>query len=316
MHIHRDLSELTHSHRYGGQLEHRNEQRMLLVVGLTAAIMVAEIVGGIMTGSMSLLADGWHMGSHVAALGLSAFAYAFARRHADNPRYSFGTGKVGPLAGFASAILLGLVAIGMIYESFGRLISPVGVEYSAAIMVTAVGLVVNLGSALLLGGHVHDSHHHEQDTSHSHGHDQNMRSAHLHVLADALTSFLALIALIGGSMSGLWWLDPVVGVAGAIVILKWSWDLVRSSSDVLLDVEARADTAAAIRLRIEADADNRVLDLHLWLVGQGHFALIISLVTHAPKRPEHYKQLLADIPHLSHVTVEVIPCCEVERLAA
>ena len=317
MQVHRELSGPTHSHRYIGHLERQNARRMLLVAGLTAIVMGVEIIAGIVTGSMALLADGWHMGSHVAALGLSAFAYAFARRHEDNHRYSFGTGKVGPLAGFASAILLALIALGMSYESIERLLRPVAIDYSAAILVTAVGLAVNLGSALLLGGHDHEHHHHEHGGhSHGHDHDHNMRSAYIHVLADALTSFLALVALAGGAMYGLWWLDPATGLIGSAVILKWTWDLIKSSSDVLLDAEPDSSTANAVRSRIEAEADSQVVDLHLWLVGRGHLALILSVMTHRPRSPVHYKALLEGIPHLSHVTVEVISCDDPARLAA
>ena len=319
MHV-EDLSRHVHNHRFAGAAEQDSERRTLLVVALTGAMMVAEIIAGVVTGSMALLADGWHMGSHFAALGLAAFAYAFARRHAHDRRFTFGTGKVSPLAGFASAIVLGLIAIAMAFESAQRLIDPVAIDFTTALIVAAVGLGVNLGSALLLSGG-HDHHHHYEhdghdDHGHDHHHDHNLRAAYVHVLADALTSLLAIVALAGGALLGLRWLDPVMGLVGAGVILWWSWGLIRRSSRVLLDMEANAATAEAIRSLIEADSDNRVADLHLWQVGTGHLALIVSVVTHHPRPPEHYRALLASIGSLSHVTVEVVPCEEAHRLAA
>lgn len=314
MHVH--PHDVSHDHRFNGQLEQENERRTWLVVGLTATMMIAEIVAGTLTGSMGLLADGWHMGSHVAALGLSAFAYRFSRRHAESRTFSFGTGKVGPLAGFASALLLGLVALGMANESIHRLINPVAIDYSAAMLVAAVGLAVNLGSALLLGGNHHHHHHGSDGHSHDHHHDHNLRAAYVHVLADALTSLLAIVALAGGALFGLGWLDPVIGIGGAVVILWWSWGLVRSTSSVLLDVEADATVADKIRQRLEVEADCRVVDLHLWQVGTGHLALIVSVVDHNPRPPRHYKRLLDGIGSLSHITVEVLACCEPVPLAA
>ena len=355
-----DLSRHMHAHQFAGGSEQESERRTLLVVALTGAMMLAEIVAGIVTGSMALLADGWHMGSHFAALGLAAFAYRFARRHAQDRRFSFGTGKVSPLAAFASAITLGLIAIAMAYESAQRLIDPVAIDFTTALVVAAIGLGVNLASALLLSGHQghhhhghdhhgHDHHGHDHhgrglddghkqveghaarnahgdgdhhDHDHDHGHDQhhrhdhNLRAAYVHVLADALTSLLAIVALAGGALLGLRWLDPVMGLVGAAVILWWSWGLVRHSSQVLLDMETSSGRAETIRRTIEADADNRVADLHLWQVGTGHLALIVSVVTHRPRPPEHYKALLARVDSLSHITVEVIPCEAAHRRAA
>lgn len=329
MHSH-DIDRYGHSHRFAGAAEQDSERRTLLVVALTGAMMIAEIIAGVLTGSMALLADGWHMGSHFAALGLAAFAYRFARSHAENRSYTFGTGKVGPLAGFASAIALGLIAIGMAYESTIRLVNPVQIAFSTALIVAAIGLAVNLVSALLLGGHHHDHGHHDHDDHddhddhhghaphHDHGrhHDHNLRAAYVHVLADALTSVLAIVALAGGALLGIRWLDPVMGIVGAAVILWWSWGLIRNSASVLLDREANAATAEAVRSLIEADADNRVADLHLWQVGTGHLALIVSVVTHHPRPPMHYKALLAPIGNLSHVTVEVVPCQAARLMAA
>lgn len=324
MHSH-DIDRYGHSHRFAGGAEQDRERRSLLVVALTGAMMIAEIVAGVLTGSMALLADGWHMGSHLAALGLAAFAYRFARSHAENRSYTFGTGKVGPLAGFASAIALALIAIGMAYESTVRLVNPVEIAFSTALIVAVIGLAVNLASALLLGGHNHGQghghkhdHHDGHDHHHHHAHhrDHNLRAAYVHVLADALTSVLAILALTGGALLGLAWLDPVMGIVGAAVILWWSWGLIRNSSSVLLDREADPATAETVRSLIESDADNRVADLHLWQVGTGHLALIVSVVTHQPRPPSHYRALLASVDNLSHVTVEVVPCRSERLLAA
>lgn len=315
MHHDAALDKLTHDHRFAAAGEAHSERRTLWVVALTAVTMVAEIFGGWWTGSMALLADGWHMGSHVAALGLAAFAYRFARTHAHDRRFSMGTGKVGSLTGFSSALLLGVIALLMIWESTQRLTEPVAIDYSTAIMVTAIGLAVNIASAFMLSGHSHGhDHHHGHDHGHAHEHhghhheDHNLRAAYVHVLTDALTSVLALVALVGGLMLGLDWLDPLMGIVGALVILWWARGLLRDCTRVLLDMEADPVTAEAIRQRIEGDADNRVVDLHLWQVGTGHLALIVSLATHQPRPPEHYRRLLRGIRNLSHCTFEIIPC--------
>lgn len=326
MHHDAALEDLTHHHRFAADGEAESERRTLWVVALTGLTMVAEIVAGWWTGSMALLADGWHMGSHVAALGLAAFAYRFARTHAHDRRFTMGTGKIGSLAGFTSALLLGVIAVLMLWESIARLRAPVAIDYSAAIIVTIIGLAVNIASAVLLGGHGHDHGHHHQhghepahDHGHNHGarghhhrhdhhHDHNLRAAYIHVLTDALTSVLALAALLGGLMLGLGWLDPAMGIIGAAVILWWAGGLTRDAARVLLDMEADPAIADAIRRQIEADADNCVVDLHLWQVGSGHLALIVSLATHNPRPPGHYRALLKGIGNLSHCTFEIIPC--------
>lgn len=307
MHHDAALEELRHDHVFTGARADQSERRTWYVVTLTAVTMVAEIVGGWWTGSMALLADGWHMGSHVAALGLAGFAYHFARTHAEDRRFSMGTGKVGSLTGFSSALLLGVVALLMVWESGHRLLDPVAIDYRAAIVVTVIGLAVNVASAFLLGGHDHN-HDHDHGHHHDHQHDHNLRAAYVHVLTDALTSVLALVALAGGLWLGLSWLDPAMGIVGAGVILWWATGLVRQSSRVLLDMEASPAIAQKIRQRIEADADNSVVDLHLWQVGTGHLALIVSLATHFPRPPAHYRALLGDMPALSHCTFEIIPC--------
>lgn len=290
----------------------RGERGTRLVVLLTAVMMVGELVAGWLTNSMALLADGWHMGTHVAALGIAAFAYWYARRHAADRRFAFGTWKVGVLAGFASAIVLGVVALYMTYESVSRLTHPLDIRYEEAIVVAVVGLVVNLLSAWLLhagGSHSHD-HHHGHD--HGHGengrhHDLNLRAAYLHVLADALTSVLAIVALVGGMAFGWGWLDPVMGVVGAVVITVWAWGLVRQTSRVLLDREMDTPVAQEIRDVIEIEGVV-IVDLHVWRVGPGKFACIVGLVTANPEPPDYYKDRLRVHEELVHITVEVHQC--------
>lgn len=306
MHLNGEL-ELRHAHVYLDEHHRHGERRTKLVVALTAAMMVVEIAGGLMFNSMALLADGLHMGSHVVALGLAAFAYVYARRHAEDDRFTFGTGKVGALSGFTSAIILGLIALIMAWESANRLMAPVPIDFRAATLVAIVGLAVNLISAALLH---RDDHHHADHDEHSHclHKDHNLRAAYLHVLADALTSVLAIVALVGGRSFGWVWLDPVMGLVGAAVILWWSYGLLRPAGRTLLDAEVTAEQRDRIRRLVEADADNLVLDLHVWHVGSQHLAAIIALATHEPRPPAHYKELLAEVRDLAHVTVEVNPC--------
>jgi cation diffusion facilitator family transporter len=306
MHLN-DQIELRHAHVYLDEHHRHGERRTKLVVALTAAMMVVEIAGGLMFNSMALLADGLHMGSHVVALGLAAFAYVYARRHADDDRFTFGTGKVGALSGFSSAIILGLIALIMAWESMNRLIAPVPIDFGAATLVAVIGLAVNLLSAVLLR---HDDHYHADHHDHAlrpHK-DHNLQAAYLHVLADALTSVLAIVALVGGRSFGWVWLDPVMGMVGAVVILWWSYGLLHPAGRTLLDAEVTAEQREKIRRLVEADADNLVLDLHVWRVGSQHLAAIIALATHEPRPPTHYKALLAEIHDLAHVTVEVNPC--------
>ncbi|MEW8111562.1 MAG: CDF family Co(II)/Ni(II) efflux transporter DmeF, partial [Candidatus Thiodiazotropha endolucinida] len=263
----------------------RGERRTLYVVLLTACMMVVEIAAGYHYGSMALLADGWHMGTHVAALSISLFAYNFARRHSKNPYFSFGTGKVSSMGGFASAVALAVVALLMGMESIERLVSPQSIRFNEAILVACVGLVVNLLSAWLLhGGHDHtNGHHHKHSGHHHHHHDHNLRAAYLHVLADALTSVLAIVALLCGMAFGWIWMDAVMGIVGAIVITRWSLSLIRETNGVLLDGVPDQQFASDIKQAIESDSDNRIADLHLWCVGPNQFAAIISLVTHHPR---------------------------------
>jgi cation diffusion facilitator family transporter len=282
---------------------------------LTAVTMVAEIVAGATYGSMALLADGWHMATHVAAFGIAVFAYGYARSHATDPKYTFGTGKVSILGGFASAVALAVIALVMALESIARLFQPHAIQFNEAIGVAMIGLVVNLVSAWLLQDHHDHSHHaahddHDEHHAHEHHehHDHNLRAAYIHVVADALTSVFAIAALFAGKFLGLIWLDAVMGLVGAGVITRWAYGLVRDTGSILLDGAIDKRIKLEIVDTIEEDADNRVTDLHVWHIAQNHFAATISLVTHHPQAPEYYKKLLSHIPSLSHVLVEVNLC--------
>lgn len=306
-----------HHHVFLGAEHQRNERRVWLVIALTASMMVAEILAGKLYGSMALVADGWHMSTHAGAMLITALAYGYARRHAANPRFSFGTGKMGDLAGFASAVVLAIVALLIAWESFLRLTNPVPIRFEQAIAVAVIGLVVNLVSARLLhGGHGH--HHHGHDHGHDHhhadghdhdhgrhGHDNNLRAAYLHVLADALTSVLAIAALLVGRSYGWLWADPAMGVVGALVIARWSWGLIRDAGSVLLDAPAEGPQVRQEIEDILAATGDTLKDLHVWQVGPGHFAAIISVASATPQPAQHYKALLLPVHELSHVTVEV-----------
>jgi cation diffusion facilitator family transporter len=305
MHIY-DVNRLKHEHQFHLEGQEEAERRTYYVIGLTLTMMVVEITAGTIFGSMALLADGWHMGTHAAALGITAFAYAYARRNADNPVFTFGTGKVGVLGGYTSAVVLGVIALMMLWESVRRLLSPVPIRFNEAILVACLGLVVNLLSAYLLMGSRHGhGEKDEHDHDHNHHQDHNIRAAYLHVIADALTSVLAIIALTTGRFFGWVWMDPIMGIVGAFIIARWSYGLLRDTSKVLLDGEARAGITASIRKTLESEGDNRVSDLHVWRVGAHDFAAIITLLTHDPRPPDHYKSLLSKYQELSHVTVEV-----------
>ncbi|MDW6021807.1 CDF family Co(II)/Ni(II) efflux transporter DmeF [Mesorhizobium sp. BAC0120] len=310
----------SHEHVFLGEHHERNERRTWFVIALTATMMVVEITAGTIYGSMALVADGWHMSTHAAAMLIAALAYLYARRNARNPRFTFGTGKIGDLAGFASAVVLALIALLIGWESLVRLRTPVPIEFGQAILVALIGLGVNLASAWLLsGGHHHHGHGSPDGHHHHHGHDHhhdphrdqrrrgdnNLRAAYFHVLADALTSVLAVVALLAGSLYGWIWLDPAMGLVGAIVILNWSWTLVRDASAVLLDyVPAGENLPHEIREAVETDGD-LITDLHVWQLGPGHHGAILSLVSDKPMAPSHYRSKLAHIHELSHVTIEV-----------
>lgn len=300
-----ELDSLTHDHVFLGQGHDENARRTLWVVALTALMMVGEIIAGMLFNSMALLADGFHMATHAGALAVAAAAYAYAKRHAHSRRFSFGTGKVGDLAGFASALVLGLVALGIAVESVGRLLDPRPVAFGQATIIAIVGLLVNIASALLLSGHDHGhdhghSHGHDHDHSSRH-HDNNLRSAYVHVLADALTSVLAIAALLGGRYLGWVWLDPVMGIAGAVVIAVWSWSLMRDTARVLLDA-SDPHLEEEIRQEVEGPGDARITDLHVWRVGPGAHAAIVSVLGEATT--ETVRQRLRPVHELAHLTVE------------
>lgn len=302
-----------HSHDFLGVKHDDNARRTRWVVILTAAMMVGEIIVGFSTGSMALLADGFHMATHAGALGVAAAAYAYAKRHSANERFTFGTGKVGELAGFASALILLMVALGIAFASVMRLANPVEVAFGEATIVAVIGLAVNIASAFLLSGspnhdhghdhaHVHDDHGHHHGHHHGHGQDNNMRAAYFHVLADALTSVLAIVALLAGRYLGWVWLDPVMGIVGAIVISRWSWTLVRDTSAVLLDT-ADAHLIAEIRECVEGPGDAQIADLHVWRVGPQAHAAIVSVA--GMQTQSVIRERLKPVHEIAHLTVEM-----------
>jgi len=294
----------TRDHVFLGQGHSRAESRAKWAAIVTALFMVVEIVCGLAYHSMALLADGAHMATHVGALGLAAGAYWLARRHAASGRFSFGSGKFGDLAAFASAILLGVTALAVAVESLQRIVTPVAVQYGSALLIACIGLAVNLVSALILK----DDHSHH---GHDHGHDNNMRAAYVHVLADAATSVLAIVALGAGYYYGLGILDPVSGLVGAVVIASWSYGLIRDSALVLLDADADPGLSDEIRGFLEKELKARIPDLHLWRLGPGHRGLIVSLISPDAISAESVKATLRSrYPDLSHVTVEVAVCAD------
>src|SRR4051812_39502609 len=314
MHSH-SLDQWTHDHVFLGAQHARNERRTWFVVALTVIMMVGEIAAGSVFGSMALLADGWHMATHAAALGIAGIAYLFARQYARHARFAFGTGKFGELAAFSSALILLIIAVQIAYESVLRLMSPIPIVYGEAIAVACLGLCVNVASAWLLRdshshhhghGPGHDDHAHHADPHH-HLHDNNLRAAYIHVLADAATSVLAIAALVVAMLAGWAWADPAVGIVGSLVIASWALGLIRDAGSVLLDVSADKSLEGVIRSRLETRGD-RVTDLHLWQIGPGHRAAVISLVSEKPLPPATYKRRLGGLKGLSHVTIEVEPC--------
>jgi cation diffusion facilitator family transporter len=291
-----ELEQLAHGHDFLGSSHDRNARRTLWVVALTAVMMVGEIAAGLITGSMALLADGFHMATHAGALAVAAAAYSYAKRHVGNPRFTFGTGKVGDLAGFASALILGVIALGIAVESGLRLLNPVRVDFGDAILVAVVGLVVNLVSAALLA-HGHD--HHDHDHEHDH-HDHNLRAAYVHVLADALTSVLAIVALLSGRYLGWVWLDPVIGIVGALVIARWSLVLMRQTAAVLLDASSER-LIGEVREAVEQPGDAKVIDLHIWRVGPGAHAAIVSATGVSASK---LRERVCRIHGIAHLTIE------------
>lgn len=298
------VQSLEHSHVFLGTDQQRNERRTWAVIVLTTLTMGVEIGAGTLYGSMALVADGWHMSTHAAALLITALAYLFARRHAHDRRYSFGTGRLGDLAAFTSAVVLALVALEIAWESAGRLVAPIHIQYEQAIAVAVLGLLVNLASAWLLkDGH----HHHDHHDHHHHDRDNNLRAAYIHVLADALTSVLAIGALLLGRAWDWPWLDPMIGLVGAVVIARWSWGLMKDSGAILVGLlPADEDLPAAIEAALNTDQD-RIVDLHVWQVGPGHRAAIVAIASAAPQPLESYKRRLAHLDEISHLTVEIHP---------
>jgi cation diffusion facilitator family transporter len=288
--------DFLHAHAHG-------ERRVYMVLGLTLATMVVEIVAGMIFNSMALTADGWHMGTHAAAFSITLFAYHYARKHAKNPRFSFGTGKVSVLGGFASAVALGVVALLMAAESLHRIIEPRDIRFNEAIIVACVGLVVNLLSAFLLKGeHHHHGHGHEHDHHHD---DHNLKAAYFHVLADALTSVTAIVALSLGRIFGWAILDPVMGVVGSLIIARWALGLLRDTSGILLDSSVDPAVCDAIREAVETEPGCRVSDLHVWAVAPGHLAAVLSVVSDQPEHAATIKERLAGFDELIHVNIEV-----------
>ncbi|MEZ5648375.1 MAG: CDF family Co(II)/Ni(II) efflux transporter DmeF [Alphaproteobacteria bacterium] len=332
MHIH-ILDRLTHDHIFLGRTHRHNERRLWWVVAITAITMIVEVVAGLLFNSMALLADGWHMATHAGALAISAFAYWYARHHAEDRRFTFGTGKVGELAAYTSALILAAVAIFIGWESVLRLATPLAISFDRALLVAGIGFVVNLVCAGLLWvredshrdhSHNYDPHFHQHSrgSAKTHDHkigisasgspvDRNMQTAFLHVLADAMTSVLAITALgVGRFYGNLAWLDPAVGLLGAAIIAKWSWDSLRGTTRILLDAEADHGLATKIRDIIEDNSNDRIADLHLWRIGPNHFAATISIITDRLVTPSIFHKALAPLEDLVHVTVEIHPCTE------
>jgi cation diffusion facilitator family transporter len=307
-----------HSHAFGQDIKRPGEARTLIVIAITATMMFVEVIAGIVYGSMALLADGLHMASHAVALSINALAYVYARQHAHDVRFSFGTGKVNTLGGFTGAVLLAGFALAMAVESIGRLIAPVEIAFNQAIVVAVLGLIVNGVSVLILGHHQHPEHAHELESDHEehahyhehlhdhhHHHDHNLVSAYLHVLADALTSLLAIFALLAAKYFGFIWADPLMGIVGAVLVARWSLGLLHSTSVILLDRQGPDDLCNMIRHRLERDEGNRVVDLHVWAIGPKMYSAVISIVADVPRDPDYYKDLIPKGAGIVHTAVEV-----------
>ena len=312
MDLNESAEKLKHSHDFSIQ-NNKGETRTKYVLVLTVVTMFIEIIAGSIYGSMALLADGWHMGTHAAAFILTIYAYSYARKNADNPRFSFGTGKVNVLGGFASAVGLAVVALVMLLESLHRLVNPEAIQFDQAIAVAVIGLLVNFVSALLLKDdhhhHDHDHHHHDHDHhhhdhDHHHHHDHNLKAAYMHVLADAMTSVLAIAALLAGKYYGWNGLDPIMGIVGAVIITKWSIGLMKQTSPILLDHNIEENYLDKIKSKLETEND-KVTDLHVWRVSGNHYAAIISVVSNQPKTLSEYKSSLDDFDKLSHISIEI-----------
>lgn len=323
-----DLNHWKHDHTFGQDAVQAGESKTRIVIAITVIMMVVEISTGILFGSMALLADGMHMASHALALGISAFAYYYARKHAQDPRFSFGTGKVNALGGYTGAIILGMFAFLMAWESLVRLFNPTEINFNSAILVAVVGLIVNGASVFILEddhhhghdhGHEHDHHHHEEhEHDHAHGeghhhhkahahhhghHDHNLRSAYLHVLADALTSVTAIIALLAAKYFGWIWMDPIMGIVGSILVGKWSIGLLKQTSQTLLDHQGSEEQIHSIKHSIEDDGHSRIVDLHIWSIAPNTYSVILSIVSPSPESAKSYQKRL-DSNKFAHITVE------------
>lgn len=301
------LERWQHDHDYLTLHEH-GRKRSWQVLVLTLVVMVIEITAGTVFGSMALLADGWHMSTHAVAFIIVLAAYHYARKHANDPAFSFGTGKFGVLGGFASAVALAVVALTMLMESLQRLIQPEQIRFNEALGVAVLGLAVNVASVFILK--TPHEHHHDHGHHHHHEHDHNLKAAYMHVLADALTSVLAIVALLFGKYFGWNRLDAAVGIVGSVVIAKWAYGLLCETAPILLDASIEESVAQQVRERIEVDDDARIADLHIWKVGPSAYAVIVSLVTHDMRPPEFFKAKLSELKHLDHITVEVNPCTD------
>lgn len=300
--INHSIHKWQHSHNFSSQ-NRKGERRAYYVLVLTVITMVVEIIAGTIYGSMALLADGWHMGTHAVAFMITIFAYQYARNNANNESFTFGTGKASVLGGFSSAIALGLVALIMLGESVHRLMSPQEIQFNEAILVAVIGLSVNILSVFLLK----EDHHHD---GHAHHHDHNLKAAYFHVLADAFTSLLAIFALLAGKYWGLNWIDAVMGIVGSVIITKWAIGLIKQTGPILMDASIKPEYQNQIISILEMDEDNKVCDIHIWKVSADHYAAMISLVTHDPKPVDHYKQLLDKFDKIDHLTIEVNHCAE------
>jgi cation diffusion facilitator family transporter len=324
------VAQWQHTHIFGQDKIRVGEQRTLVVIIITAMMMVVEITSGVLFGSMALFADGIHMGSHMVGLGISFLAYIYARKHAHDRSYSFGTGKVNALAGYSSAIFLIIIALFMGYESLHRFINPIKIEYNQAILVAVIGLVVNGASMVILGdkGHLHrheaegghpHSHaehaqaqavhfQHPEELTHKRGADHNLKAAYLHVLTDALTSVLAIVALLGAKYFKLTWMDPFMGIVGAFLVIRWSYGLLKGTTRVLLDHQIPMEIQRRVTNLLESYKDTRVSDMHIWSIGPGIYSSEISLVTSFPESPDVYKQLIPEDTGVVHTTIEVNLC--------
>jgi cation diffusion facilitator family transporter len=311
--VHRsDHSPFRHTHNFVPDFSGA-ERRTRIVIGITAVMMVLEIAVGLISHSMALLADGWHMSTHVIAFLITAMAYYLSRKHSSNAQFTFGTGKIGVLGGFSSAVVLAMIALLMAGESAHRLFAPLTIHFNEAIGIASLGLLVNLSCAFLLKGDSHHHHHDGHSDAADHRHDLNLRAAYVHVLADAFTSVLAIIALTGGKFAGWSWLDPIMGIVGSGVVFSWAYALLRDTSGILLDrTPPSSDLPEEIRRAVESDGDSLITDLHVWQVGTGKFAAIVSIVAHEPRSSDEYRDLLREHEELVHLTIETQHCREHE----